>query len=154
MKEPCVANETKQYGTIKLDYNAYLCNMKYCKSIQDFIVEYACADTTRLRLKNIEADFDVSWAILQIEARKKLQNKLPSWLSHLDVVFPSILSAEQCSSELTAQYKQRLAQPGSLLDLTGGLGVDSFYFAQKSHKSFMWSGSMNIAAPPRSISKR
>lgn len=105
--------------------------MKYRKSIQDFIIEYACADTTRLRLKNIEANFDVSWAILQIEARKKLQNKLPSWLSHLDVVFPSILSAEQCSSELTAQYKQRLVQPGSLLDLTGGLGVDSFYFAQK-----------------------
>ena len=99
MRQSCMAQ-------IKLDHNAYLCNMKYRKSIQDFIVEYACADTTQLRLKNIEADFDVSWAILQIEARKKLQNKLPLWLSHLDVVFPSILSAEQCSSELTAQYKR------------------------------------------------
>ncbi len=106
--------------------------MKYRKSIQDFITEYICADTTQLRLKNIEADFDVSWAILQIEARKKLQHKLPTWISHIEVVFPSILSAEQCSSELTAQYKQRLILPGKLLDLTGGLGVDSFYFAQKA----------------------
>ncbi len=106
--------------------------MKYEKSIQDFIVEYSGVDTNQLRLKNIQADFDVSWAILQIEARKKLRTKLPTWVSHIGVVFPSILSTEQCSSELTAQYKQHLIQGGDLLDLTGGLGVDSFYFAQKA----------------------
>ncbi len=35
----------------------------YQKSIQDFILEYSDFDTNKLRLKNIQADFDVAWAI-------------------------------------------------------------------------------------------
>ncbi len=106
--------------------------MKYSKSIEQFIIEYAQADVNALRLKNIQADFDVAWAILQIEARKKIRTKLPLWAENPDVVFPSVLSTEQCSSELTARYKQELIGTGDLVDLTGGLGVDSFYFSQKA----------------------
>ncbi len=108
--------------------------MKYTKSIQEFIAEYAEANTSQLRLKKIEAEFDVSWAILQIEARKKIRTKLPLWALNADVVFPSALSTEQCSSEWTARYKQRLILPGDLADLTGGLGVDSFYFSQRASR--------------------
>lgn len=104
----------------------------YQKSIQDFILEYSDFDTNKLRLKNIQADFDVAWAIQQIEARKKIRDKLPTWASNMNIVFPSILSTEQCSSELTARYKQNLIIPGDTVDLTGGLGVDSFFFSQKS----------------------
>ena len=53
----------------------------YQKSIQDFILEYSDFDTNKLRLKNIQADFDVAWAIQQIEARKKIRDKLP-WESN------------------------------------------------------------------------
>lgn len=106
--------------------------MMYQKSIQDFILEYSDFDTNKLRLKNIQADFDVAWAIQQIEARKKIRDKLPTWASNMNIVFPSILSTEQCSSELTARYKQNLIIPGDTVDLTGGLGVDSFFFSQKS----------------------
>ncbi len=113
--------------------------MKYTKSVQEFITEYADADTSQLRLKKIEADFDVAWAILQIEARKKIRTKLPLWASNPDVVFPSVLSTEQCSSEWTARYKQRyLILSGSVADLTGGLGVDSFYFSRgASHVTYV-----------------
>ena len=104
----------------------------YQKSIQNFILEYSDFDTNKLRLKNIQADFDVAWAIQQIEARKKIRDKLPTWASNMNIVFPSILSTEQCSSELTARYKQNLIIPGDTVDLTGGLGVDSFFFSQKS----------------------
>lgn len=106
--------------------------MKYTKSIRDFLVEYADADTNRLRLMNIQAEFDVAWAILQIEARKKIQRKLPTWASNMDLIFPSVLSTEQCSSEQTAHYKQRLISSGDLADLTGGLGIDTYYFSQKA----------------------
>ena len=47
--------------------------MMYQKSIQNFILEYSDFDTNKLRLKNIQADFDVAWAIQQIEARKKIR---------------------------------------------------------------------------------
>ena len=35
--------------------------MMYQKSIQDFILEYSDFDTNKLRLKNIQADFDVAF---------------------------------------------------------------------------------------------
>lgn len=108
--------------------------MKYTRTIQEFITEYADADVNRLRLMKIQADFDVAWAILQIEARKKIRHKLPAWASCRELVFPSVLSTEQCSSELTARYKQNLVKTGDLADLTGGLGVDSYYFAQKASR--------------------
>ncbi|MFV0397702.1 MAG: THUMP-like domain-containing protein, partial [Bacteroidales bacterium] len=34
-----------------------------------------------------------------------------------------------CSSEITSKYKQQLINGNSLCDLTGGLGVDSYYFS-------------------------
>ena len=47
------------------------------------------------------------------------------------------LSAEQCSSEVTGLYKQRLISSGDCLcDLTGGLGVDTYFFAQKARCVF------------------
>lgn len=108
--------------------------MKYQHSIYDFITEYADADVNRLRLMNIQADFDVAWAILQIEARRKIRHKLPSWAAHMELVFPSLLSTEQCSSVQTAQYKQQLIGTGDLADLTGGLGIDSYYFSKKASR--------------------
>ena len=38
---------------------------------------------------------------------------------------------EQCSSELTANYKAALAPGGSLIDMTGGMGVDAAAFARR-----------------------
>ena len=60
----------------------------------------------------------------------KLRAKLPHW-AEAQVHIPSGLSLEQCSSEATALYKASVAQAltggeGSIADLTGGLGVDSW----------------------------
>lgn len=42
--------------------------------------------------------------------------------------FPAKIAAEQCSSEQTALYKQRLVEPQvHVCDLTGGLGIDSYF---------------------------
>ncbi|MDZ7607301.1 MAG: hypothetical protein U5K79_17350 [Cyclobacteriaceae bacterium] len=38
---------------------------------------------------------------------------------------------EQASSEITATYKASLFHGKSMADLTGGMGVDAFYFAEK-----------------------
>ena len=73
---------------------------------------------------------DLPFAASQIQARRQLRGKLPGWQANDDLVFPSRLSAEQCSSERTARYKQRLIGSGThVCDLTGGLGVDSYYFS-------------------------
>ena len=47
--------------------------------------------------------------------------------------FPAKIAAEQCSSEQTALYKQRLVDPQAhVCDLTGGLGIDSYFFPEST----------------------
>lgn len=90
-------------------------------------------DAMRLRLKRqSDVDFPIDLAITQIEARnRRLEQKLPSWTACDKVVFPSLLSTEQCSSEDAARNKQQLVVGDTLCDLTGGLGVDLFFMSQQ-----------------------
>ena len=79
---------------------------------------------------------DVVWAVSQIEARRRMQTKLPSWCAEKQLRFPVRLSLEQCSSERTALYKSELCSGNTLADLTGGFGVDCFYMGQAFRKVF------------------
>ncbi|WP_299822717.1 hypothetical protein [uncultured Pontibacter sp.] len=69
--------------------------------------------------------------VQQIQARQKAAAKLPLWAQNPDVVFPVTLSVEQSSSEPTAAFKASLVTGNLLIDLTGGFGVDSLYFAKQ-----------------------
>lgn len=65
-------------------------------------------------------------------ARQKARYKLPTWYANPDIIYPAPLSVEQSSSETSARYKARLfAKSGyeKLVDLTGGMGVDTAAFA-------------------------
>lgn len=77
-------------------------------------------------------NIDIPFAVKQITARQHIKSKLPSWFSNPDLIFPSRLSVEQCSSEITGHYKQQLIADCRVCDLTGGLGVDSYFFSQKA----------------------
>lgn len=68
----------------------------------------------------------------QIAAKNKSQRKLPAWYQAESIYYPALLSIEQCSSETTAKYKAGLVRGDRLIDLTGGFGVDSLYFARKT----------------------
>ncbi len=67
----------------------------------------------------------------QIASRQKAKKKLPLWYNTPGIYFPPSISIEQSSSEVTAAYKAELARGNSLIDLTGGFGVDSYYFSLK-----------------------
>lgn len=84
--------------------------------------------------KNEYPDDRVVLAVEQIQARENIKEKLPSWYACRDIFYPSKLSTEQCSSETTAPYKARLATGNSLCDLTGGLGVDTYFFSRQVDK--------------------
>lgn len=79
---------------------------------------------------------EIDWLTIlnQIEAKTKSREKLPTWFSTKAIIYPSKLSIEQTSSERTAEYKSSLIAGKSLIDLTGGLGVDDYYFAKKINK--------------------
>lgn len=87
-------------------------------------------DTLKLRLKMHNCD-TAGFAILQIECRRKTAKKLQYTLQNKRFVFPTALSAEQCTSDLLAKFHVSLIKPGTkILDMTSGLGIDVFHFAK------------------------
>ena len=67
----------------------------------------------------------------QIEAKTRCEKKLPTWYLAKNMYYPDKLNIAQTSSEITALYKSNLVAGNSLIDITGGFGVDSFYFSKK-----------------------
>ena len=105
----------------------------------EFVQTNIQADTSRLILDRDKwPGIDMDIAVNCIESRLKLKGKVREWYENPRLIFPLKLSAEQCSSTATGIYKSGLAlriadgSPFRLADLTGGLGVDSWYFSQKA----------------------
>ncbi|WP_179320073.1 class I SAM-dependent methyltransferase [Winogradskyella helgolandensis] len=100
--------------------------------IQDFINKHINSDTSVLLLKGIPfKSVDSKLIIEQIEAKKRCKKKLPTWFTTKNIYFPNRLNIEQTSSELTAEFKANLISGEALIDLTGGFGVDAYYFSKR-----------------------
>ena len=99
---------------------------------QEFINNNLDSDVASLLFKNNpNIIVKLKDLIEQIEAKKKCKKKLPTWFNSKDTYYPNKLNIEQTSSELTADYKTKLISGNSLIDLTGGFGVDCYYFSKK-----------------------
>ena len=102
------------------------------KNIQDFISQNSGESITKLALqKNPFPEIDWILILNQVEAKGKAKDKLPTWFSTENIIYPSKISVEQTSSEKTAAYKASLISGENLIDLTGGFGVDDYYFSKK-----------------------
>ncbi|QLE03031.1 RsmD family RNA methyltransferase [Galbibacter sp. BG1] len=100
--------------------------------IQLFINNNLNTDISSLLLKGSDfKDVGTKEIAEQIEAKKRSEKKLPSWFTTEGIYYPNKLNIEQTSSEKTAAYKASLIEGKRILDLTGGFGVDSFYFANR-----------------------
>lgn len=109
--------------------------MNLSADLKQFINDNLKQDINSLALKkNPFPDYEWSWILNQIQAKQKAEKKLPTWFANDDVIFPSTLSIEQTSSETLAQFKSALISGENLIDLTGGFGVDDFYFAKRFKK--------------------
>ena len=112
------------------------------ENLLKFIAEHSADNVSRLILDRKKyPDIDIDLAVNCIESRRKLKGKVQEWYENPELIFPLKLSAEQCSSSATGAYKAALAEriAGTdkgwrLADLTGGLGVDSWFFSQRASK--------------------
>lgn len=75
-------------------------------------------------------DLNKEFILSQINGIQKAKNKLPEFYNTPNIIYPSKLSMEQCSSEKTGIFKSELVKGNSLIDLTGGFGIDSYYFSK------------------------
>ena len=101
-------------------------------SFADFILQHDADDPVRLLLaRDKYPDVDIDLAVTTLEVRRKLRTKVPEWYAVPSLVYPFRLSGEQCSSSETAGYKAMVCGSSlKIADLTGGMGVDAWAFAQ------------------------
>lgn len=111
------------------------------EKIIKFVSSHLDDDTTRLILdRDRWPGIDMELAVNCIESRRKLKGKIREWYDNPELVFPVRLSAEQCSSSMTARYKSSLPEymtglkTPRIADLTGGLGVDSWFFSKSAEE--------------------
>lgn len=107
-------------------------NKLLAKAVQDYISANLNADVNQIALaKSPFEGITAAELATQITAKKKSEKKLPTWFNTEKIYYPLVLSIEQTSSEITAAYKSKLAKDETLIDITGGFGVDAYYFSKK-----------------------
>lgn len=105
--------------------------------VQNFIQKNWNTDIVSVLLKKPIFDgISQKELVEQLEAKKKCVKKLPTWFETSNIYYPKKLNIEQTSSEKTAAYKSQIVTGETLLDLTGGFGVDSYFFSKKIDKVF------------------
>ena len=71
----------------------------------------------------------------QISAKAKSKKKLPTYFNTPNIYFPNKVNIEQTSSEKTAEFKSKIVTGNTMIDATGGFGVDSMYFSKEFKKT-------------------
>lgn len=125
--------------------------MKLTDKELQFIKENINTPASTLSLsKKRPASIDFALCLKCIEGNQKMRKKVPLWAANLSLIYPSPLSLEQCSSQLTAEYKagivSKLFEPTPpdksssipfgnssavlIVDITGGMGVDSYFLSR------------------------
>lgn len=103
--------------------------------VQQFIADNLHTEITKLILKGSPfKDISAQELANQIIAKQKSKKKLGTWFATNNIYYPAKLSIEQTSSEITAQYKSQLVLGDAIIDITGGFGVDCYYFSKHFKK--------------------
>lgn len=107
-------------------------NREYTK-ILTFAHEHCDDDPLKLLLQQQRyPEIDLGLVAQQLEGQRQASTKWPTLARCGGYYFPPRLNREQSSSEATARYKARLFKAlggGRLADLTGGMGVDSYFMS-------------------------
>jgi hypothetical protein len=106
--------------------------------VQSFIKDHHSADPHQILLKHRSVSgLPVSVVVDQLIGRQKAKERFPTWHRQDTIVYPPALNIEQASSERAAcikveflQHKMGDLSSKTLVDLTGGFGVDSYFFSR------------------------
>lgn len=106
--------------------------------ISTFVYENRKKDLPSLILKGSPfSEVSVQELAQQIQGLKIAEKKFPEFYKNRSILYPPKLNLEQTSSQITAEYKASLVEGEKGIDLTGGLGIDSYYLSEK-FKEFIY----------------
>jgi len=107
------------------------------EEVQCYLREHRTDDPAAMALKRSPFErVSASELAQQLDGWQRCRKKIPDWTERAAALYyPEKIHLEQCSSSETGRFKALLIEPGSrLIDLTGGFGVDGYYFAQRAEK--------------------
>ena len=106
------------------------------KNVQDYISKNLSANVFEIILKKqIFPKVSNKEIAEQISAKAKSKKKLPTYFNKPNIYFPNKVNIEQTSSEKTAEFKSKIVTGDTIIDATGGFGVDSMYFSKEFKKT-------------------
>ena len=103
------------------------------KEVQDFITDQTekGTDLNKIILSGSPfKDISIQELAQQIQGKTIAKKKFPYLYQTDRIYYPPKVNLEQTSSQLTAEYKSTLVSGKKLIDLTGGLGIDSYFFSK------------------------
>lgn len=103
------------------------------KEIQDFITDQTDkgTDLNKIILSGSPfKDISIQELAQQIQGKIIAKKKFPYLYKTDSIYYPPKLNLEQTSSQTTAEYKSTLVTGKKLIDITGGLGIDSYFFSK------------------------
>lgn len=99
--------------------------------VSKFIKENLKKDLPSLILKGSPFEnVSIQEIATQIKGLKVAEKKFPELYKNSDIIYPPQLNLEQTSSQITARYKSSLIDGRTGIDITGGLGIDSYFISK------------------------
>ena len=100
--------------------------------VEEYISEYLNADILSVLLKKSPfPEISSKELAQQLEGKQISQKKFPTLFRTPGILYPKKVHLEQASSEEAALYKSGLVSGKTLLDMTGGMGIDSYFFSRR-----------------------
>lgn len=102
------------------------------EEIQEYIKANLALNASDIALKKSPFNgVEPSELAQQFFGKQKAKKKFPSFFKNQGIYYPPKLNIEQTSSQETAVYKAGIVNGETLIDCTGGLGVDTYFFSKK-----------------------
>ena len=105
------------------------------QEVREYLLAHIHDDAAGFLLSSHPFDIDSKTLAQQLIGLQKSKSKFPELFQNSQVVFPPKVNLEQTSSYTTATYKSSIVQGKTMVDLTGGFGIDVLAFAKAGFKA-------------------